>query len=61
MHVPPFGGMDPAGSGLGRAPHNKNFTRQTHHEEQLLFAGPLIILKANTPIGGADPAAPGLG
>jgi hypothetical protein len=42
--IPPLGGADPAGLGEGWAPHKLNFTRQTHPEEQLLFAGPGPII-----------------
>jgi hypothetical protein len=43
-HTPPFGRVDPRGPWSGWAPRNKNFTIQTHPEEQLLFAGPRLIL-----------------
>ncbi len=60
--IHPFGGVDPAGPGLEcPSPHKYKFTRQTHPEEQLLFAGPHPILKANTPIRWSGPYGPGVG
>jgi len=56
----PFGGVDPAGPGFVVSPHKQKFTKQTHPEEQLLFAVPHPIISADTLIWWGGPCgAPG--
>ncbi len=49
------------GPWLEWAPQKINYTKQTHPEEQLLFAGPRPILIANTSIWWSRPWGPGVG